>query len=196
MNGHDRAQLAAEKTGDSEKMAATVGHVRRAGIKDASDIATVHVRSWQGAYSGLLPQDYLDQLNPANRVKAWHDAILNADLPKNGVLVAVLDGRICGFTGFGATRDPDVDSQQVSEVYAIYLHPGAWGKGLGRSLMTEALTNLAVTGYEQATLWVLDSNARARQFYAKGGWAEDGAVKQDDSRGFRISEVRYRRQLP
>ena len=68
--------------------------------------------------------------------------------------------------------------------------------GLGRSLMTAALATLAVAGYTQATLWVLESNARARQFYTKGGWAQDGAVMQDDSRGFPISEVRYRRPLP
>jgi hypothetical protein len=42
---------------------------------------------------------------------------------------------------------------------------------------------------------VLDSNARARRFYACGGWSQDGAVKQDDSRGFVLNEVRYRRAL-
>ena len=57
-------------------------------------------------------------------------------------------------------------------------------------------TVFATAGFTQATLWVLESNARARQFYAKGGWVEDGAVTQDDSHGFPISEVRYRRQLP
>ena len=118
----------------------------------------MHVRSWQGAYAGLLPQDYLDKLDPANRA--------------------------------------DGDPRQVGEIYAIYLHPRAWGTGLGRSLMTAALATLAVAGYTQATLWVLESNARARQFYTKGGWAQDGAVMQDDSRGFPISEVRYRRPLP
>jgi hypothetical protein len=42
---------------------------------------------------------------------------------------------------------------------------------------------------------VLDSNDRARRFYVRNGWAEDGAVKVDDTRGFPISEVRYRRSL-
>jgi ribosomal protein S18 acetylase RimI-like enzyme len=193
---YDGGRIQRRRLEKSEKMNAAMGHVRRAGIEDAPDIAAVHVRSWQGAYRGLLPQDYLDQLDPASRLKVWEDAALNADWPRNGVLVAVLDGSICGFAGFGATRDTDGDQQQVGEVFAIYLHPQAWGKGLGRSLMADALGNLAAAGYTQATLWVLDSNARAREFYAKGGWVEDGAVKLDDSRGFPISEVRYRRQLP
>ncbi len=176
-------------------MNTTTGHVRRAGIEDARDIAAVHVRSWQGAYAGLMPQDYLDQLDPANRRELWQRAVLNADWPRSGVLVAVLDGDVCGFSGFGATRDADGDPRQVGEVFAIYLLPGTWGKGLGRSLMTGTLASLSAAGYTSATLWVLESNARARQFYAKGGWVEDGAVTQDDSRGFPISEVRYRRQL-
>ncbi|HEU5421786.1 MAG TPA: GNAT family N-acetyltransferase, partial [Streptosporangiaceae bacterium] len=67
-------------------------------------------------------------------------------------------------------------------------------RGLGRMLMAEAVSQLAA-GYEQATLWVLDTNDRARRFYARTGWAEDGAVLQDDSRGFPITEVRYRRSL-
>jgi GNAT superfamily N-acetyltransferase len=172
------------------------GHVRRASPEDAAQIATVHVRSWQAAYRDLLPQDYLDRLDPADRLQRWRDTVLGADWPRNGVIVAVMDGKVCGFAGFGATRDTDGDPQRVGEVAAIYLLPEAWGKGLGRSLMADALGYLAAAGYMQATLWALESNARARRFYAMGGWAEDGVVKQDDSRGFSITEVRYRRQLP
>jgi hypothetical protein len=45
-------------------------------------------------------------------------------------------------------------------------------------------------------LWVLDANERARRFYERTGWAPDGADLTDDSRGFTIREVRYRRDLP
>ncbi|MBV9093965.1 MAG: hypothetical protein JO132_08830 [Streptosporangiaceae bacterium] len=62
--------------------------------------------------------------------------------------------------------------------------------------MAAALERLAAAGFEQAILWVLDSNVRARRFYEAGGWSTDGAVKDDDSRGFRMTEVRYRRPLP
>jgi len=30
-------------------------------------MATVHVRSWKGAYAGLIPQSYLDALRPELR---------------------------------------------------------------------------------------------------------------------------------
>jgi RimJ/RimL family protein N-acetyltransferase len=61
--------------------------------------------------------------------------------------------------------------------------------------MDGAVAGLAQFGYVEATLWVLDANARARRFYERAGWAPDGAVMTDDSRGFRIREVRYRRTL-
>lgn len=46
-----------------------------------------------------------------------------------------------------------------------------------------------------ATLWVLTSNARARSFYERQGWADDGAVKAERRGTAVLEEVRYRRRL-
>jgi ribosomal protein S18 acetylase RimI-like enzyme len=62
--------------------------------------------------------------------------------------------------------------------------------------MSAALAELARGGYQHATLWVLDTNARARRFYDAAGFRPDGAEKTDDSRGFPVTEIRYRRSLP
>jgi hypothetical protein len=62
--------------------------------------------------------------------------------------------------------------------------------------MTAALGRLAAAGFAQATLWVLDANARARRFYEAGGWSDNGSVRTEDFQGLRLTEVRYRRQLP
>ena len=67
--------------------------------------------------------------------------------------------------------------------------------GTGRELMAGATAELARLGYTDAILWVLDTNDRARRFYVLAGWAEDGASKTDASRGFDITEVRYRTML-
>lgn len=61
--------------------------------------------------------------------------------------------------------------------------------------MDAAVDTLAELGFDAATLWVLEGNQRARRFYEKGGWSTDGATKVDDSPGFPIAEVRYRRPL-
>ncbi len=109
------------------------------------------------------------------------------------MLVAEEDGVVVGFAGVGPSRDEDANGK--GEVRAIYLLAERWVRGIGRALMDAALNGLRQAGYTQATLWVLDTNAQARQFYEAGGWAPDGATKQDDPRGFPITEVRYHREL-
>jgi len=169
--------------------------VRPARAEDAGQIAFVHVRSWQGAYRGLLPQAFLDGLDVAQRTRTWEQALAGPDDPKAAVLVADDGGSVIGFVGYFPSRDPDADPVLTGEIGAIYLLPGAWGGGIGRRLMDAALDALAAAGFTQATLWVLDSNVRARRFYEAGGWSADGTTKEDDSRGFPLSEVRYRRSL-
>ena len=104
-------------------------------------------------------------------------------------------GGITGFVDFGPSRDGDSDPQVTGEVFAIYAAPDAWGTGAGRALMGSAVAELARLGYADAVLWVLDANERARRFYGLAGWEPDGASKSDGSRGFDITEVRYRRTL-
>jgi ribosomal protein S18 acetylase RimI-like enzyme len=170
--------------------------IRAALPEDASGIAIVHVRSWQSAYRGLLPQAYLDRLDPAQRATRWEQHLAETDWSRAGILIADAGGRLLGFVSYGPARDDDADPQRIGQIYSIYLTSDAWGQGTGRQLMAAALERLAEAGFCQATLWVLDSNARARRFYEAGGWAADGSVMQDDSRGFPLIEVRYRRGLP
>jgi len=171
--------------------------VRRARPSDAAKIAAVHVASWQAGYRGLIPQDYLDGLDPARWTARRIQRLEHIDWSREGCFVIADDaGELSGFTHIGPTRDDDTDISIIGEVYAIYLAPPAWGKGLGRGLMAAGLAQLASCGYSEATLWVLSSNERARRFYQAAGFGPDGAIKVDDSRGFPLHEVRYRRRLP
>jgi ribosomal protein S18 acetylase RimI-like enzyme len=169
--------------------------IRAARVADASQITVVQVRSWQGAYRGLLPQAYLDGLDPAQRVGRWERSLAEAEDRRNGVLVADASGTLLGFVGYSPSRDGDADPARVGEIDAIYLLPNAWGKGVGRLLMDAALARLADARFDRVTLWVLDSNVRARRFYEAGGWLAGGTRKVEDSRGFPIAQVRYKRSL-
>lgn len=170
--------------------------VRPATLADADSIGKVHVRSWQSAYRGKMPQDHLDGLDPARRAELWRRIMTETKPSRGGVLVAVTEGGgIIGFASFGPSRDSDTDPRVTGEVGAIYADPDAWGTGAGRALMASAVAELARLGYADAILRVLDTNDRARRFYALAGWKEDGASKTDDSRGFDIAKVRYRRTL-
>jgi hypothetical protein len=59
--------------GEPEKMG--VMDIRPARLEDVPEIAVVHVRSWQAAYQGLLPQAYLDGLDPGQRIGQWERAL-------------------------------------------------------------------------------------------------------------------------
>lgn len=99
-----------------------------------------------------------------------------------------------GFASVGPCRDPDRPG--AGELYAIYLLPEAWGCGVGRELIIAGLDVLAGFKFAEATLWVLDTNARARRFYETAGWVIDDASRVEEGFGFPIPEVRYRRPCP
>lgn len=168
--------------------------IRSANHDDAARIGLVQVRSWQGAYHGLLPQDYLDHLDPARRAEFWKRQISGMSA-RAGLLVAETGSELTGFAAFCPSRDDDANPDLTGEVSAIYVMPSTWSTGVGRQLMSAAVGRMTANGFTDATLWVLDTNDRARGFYAKAGWAPDGVTKTDESSGFPINEVRYRRSL-
>lgn len=45
--------------------------IRPMTIADTSTVGEVHVRAWQSAYRGVMPDDYLDGLRPGNRADMW-----------------------------------------------------------------------------------------------------------------------------
>lgn len=169
--------------------------VRPARVGDEPGIARVHVASWQDAYRGHMPADYLAALDVDQRAEAWHQRLPAARRSRGDVLVAICGGDIVGFAHFGSSRDQDADPGRTGEIGAIYLQPESIGQGFGRLLMKRAVAGLAGHGYANATLWVLEGNTRARRFYERAGWTPDGAAKTDHSRSFPIPEVRYRRSL-
>jgi GNAT superfamily N-acetyltransferase len=166
--------------------------LRPATPQDAAAIAAVHVASWQVAYRGLLPDALLDGLDVDRRRTGWERLLTGA--PRHGAVVAEDDGRITGFAHTVPARDDDAD-EGTGEVTSIYTVAEAWGSGTGRALMAAAIEQLRAAGFRSATLWVLDSNGRARRFYERAGWTVDGAVKDDDLAGTPVRELRYRRNL-
>lgn len=166
--------------------------LRRAEVGDEPAVAAVHVRSWQVAYRGLLPDAYLDALDPAARAKRYTFGRTGPGRPVT--TVAVADGVIRGFATAGPCRDDDARS--AGELYAIYVHPDWWGSGTGRALIGAARGRLESLGYQQAVLWVLAGNERAQRFYRKDGWSGDGSARRDEVQGIVLDELRYRRPLP
>jgi ribosomal protein S18 acetylase RimI-like enzyme len=170
--------------------------IRPATIDDARALAAVHVASWQEAYRGLLPDDYLDQLEPGHRLAMWEQFLAATQWPRQGTLVAETGtGDVVGFASVCPTRDDDAVGPPTGELTGIYVDPARWGTGAGRALMTGAVDRLREAGFAQATLWVLRDNTRARRFYELAGWTPDGTEKDAVVAGVPVTEVRYRRDL-
>lgn len=158
---------------------------------DAIAVARVHVRSWQVAYRTLLPDDYLDQLRPEDRAQAYDFASLDPRKPRT--ILAAEDGLIYGFATTAPSRDPDLPDH--GELYALYVDPERWGRGIGIALMSAARAHLFETGFRNAVLWVLAGNVRAERFYRIGRWVPDGLRRTDSVWGVTVDEIRYRREL-
>ncbi|MGI5239195.1 N-acetyltransferase family protein [Dactylosporangium sp. CA-139066] len=169
--------------------------VRCADVTDALAIAVVHVISSRAAYQGLLPQRHPDSQDIDQRREVWERILAEADRPRSTTLVADNGDGLVGFADLCPTRDQDADPLTVGEITAIYLLPAVWGTGVGTLLLTESVNTLGEAGYRQATLWVLETNHRARRFYEANGWQADKAVKQDKTRGVLRTIVRYRRSV-
>lgn len=163
--------------------------LRDAVADDARAIAEVHVESWRWAYRGQLPDETLDRLDVAER-EAWWLAVLASDGAHARVIVAQSAGRVVGFAGIGAARDGDA-SAGTGELYAIYVAEGVAGTGVGRDLLLRSTTALGEEGFERATLWVLETNQRARRFYEREGWAWDGTTSTHLVECSNLPIVRY-----
>ena len=164
--------------------------VRRAIVQGAPALGRLHVRAWQAAYRGQMPDDYLDGLRPEERTASWERG-LRRDHDRDPVLVAEDNGRVVGFTLVGPAEDPE----GAGQLYAINVDPDHWGMGAGSALLAAAQAELARLGYTEAVLWVLPGNARARRFYEVAGWADDGAQRTGEAWGIVFTEMRYRRRL-
>lgn len=163
--------------------------IRPAAPADAGPIAVVHVASWREAYRGIVPDEYLDGLDADARADRWHDIL--TDLERgHAVWVAEEAAEVLGFAYLGPSRDEDAD-RSTMEIYAIYLEPHAWGRGVARELMRTVLA--AVPDGAPVTLWALDANDRARHFYRRSGFSPDGVEKMEEFGGEHLKEIRYRR---
>lgn len=164
--------------------------VRRAVADDTSEVAAVHVKAWQWAYHGLLPVSVLYGMSAGHREGTWRKMIIAGQASRSSVWVAERSGRIVGFTVTGVPQDAGY-STDTAEVLAIYQLEEVSQTGVACRMMVRALDDLRARGFRLAILWVLESNARARRFYERGGWRPDGAARTDRLGRFVVHQVRY-----
>lgn len=165
--------------------------IRPAELKDAPGIAKVHVRTWQCAYKGQMPDSYLDSLSIERRTESWQHILSNSESKDNAkTFVALINGEVVGFCSVSHCRDNDMSSD-TGELWSIYVDQDQMGKGIGTALWNEGLNYLKKEGYKKATLWVLDTNEKTIKWYEDKGWKVEGKTKVDVRDGFKLHETRY-----
>lgn len=167
--------------------------VRPAAPRDAKAIADIHVATWQAAYQGVIPDDFLKAMTVEKRLAYWREAIEFSD-PQ--ILVAVDADKVIGFVGFDRSRDAGTKST-VGEIWALYITPEHWRQGAGLALWDGARDGLKDEGCTQVTLWVLVANERALQFYeqAAGFKREMPSLRTTAFGATKLEEIRLKRTI-
>ena len=180
-------------------MIVLVADIRPASVADANAIAALHGRSFLATYPDLSRTIAATKQGLSRRVALWTDRLENPP-PGCATFVASEDLRIHGFVFVGPSGDAHHKDDGIGQVFSIHVDPSLWGGGIGTRLLDHALDFLESCGFEEATLWVVAGNDRARQFYETLGWHLDGlqrkeilAVEGPD--GDEVDVVRYRLEL-
>jgi ribosomal protein S18 acetylase RimI-like enzyme len=167
--------------------------VRRANINDVTDIGVIAVLSWQAAYRGLMPDEFLNGLDLNKRTNGFRELVQNPDITI--LVVNDDDDNVVGYSILNTSRDADAPPA-TGEIGAIYVHPGKWKRGFGGTLLSESIEHARERGFGELTLWVLEANERARGFYEYFGFTADDNLKEvKRPEGFIMREVRYRLNL-
>jgi ribosomal protein S18 acetylase RimI-like enzyme len=154
---------------------------------DAATLQGLHRLTWKATYRAYAGELWYTHQLAAHALRDWEEIVRAQIAHGGGVLIAKRDGAIVGFCQYGL-GDED-DSAQTGHIHRLYVLPAQQRSGVGRSLLSASVEQLRQTGVHAATLWVLESDRRARTFYERMGWKPDGARTADPT------DLRYRLSL-
>jgi GNAT superfamily N-acetyltransferase len=142
--------------------------IRRGVPAEAQALAQLHLDVWDDAYTGLMPQEILDERRAKvdERIERWR-GILGQDEPT--WLFENAEGLV-GFVSIGPTRGPR--HRHPLQLFALYVRAGYWGTGVGYVLFEQAV------GDRVASLRMLANNEWAISFYQRQGFRLDGSLDE------------------
>ncbi len=138
---------------------------RTATKEDRESIARLHARSWQLHYRGMLRASYLEKEVLSDRLAIWLKRFTVVD-PKQYILIAEVDGQLCGFVSVYLNSDP----QWGALIDNLHVEKEWQGRGLGRQLMQQSAKWVKQQQpHSTLYLWVLAQNKAAIVFYERMG---------------------------
>lgn len=158
-----------------------------AGAEDADAIAALHAESWQDAYRGLVPDDYLDGPLLDERLAFWRARLARPSSDRL-TLKAMSGGEMAGFACVLRDEDPEWGPLLDN----LHVKPALKGRGIGARLLRASREWAAqVAPGRTLHLWVIENNLPARRFYDRQGGLVNGRSVHEMTAGVVIAAVRY-----
>lgn len=139
--------------------------VRRARRDEASALTALHHRTALIALRGIFPPDAPPPSFAEDLARWQHWLGSDADEGSSCYVATAAGDQPVGVVVAG----PDPDEPSVGHLARLYVDPDHWVHGIGTALYDVAMADLAAR-FSEATLWVLEGNARARRWYERLGW--------------------------
>ena len=140
--------------------------IRQAGAPDMAAVADLWHEGWHDGHAGKVP----DGLTDLRTLEAFHE---RTPLRVADTSVAVSEsGELLGFVMVVG-----------DEVEQVFVGRSSRGTDLASRLLAEAERRVAAGGHSSAWLAVVAGNARARRFYEKQGWVDEGDLPYEVTAG-------------
>lgn len=147
--------------------------IDKASTRDAREMAEVQLSGLRVAYQGLLPEQLLGHSSIGTRAMHWQTWVQRR---RALTYAARLDGNLAGFVA-AHTAPREVESEESTEVTALFVAPLYWGKGIATALISRILREFPDDGDRAVVAWVLESNERAKRFYTARSFQPDGGTR-------------------
>jgi GNAT superfamily N-acetyltransferase len=168
--------------------------VRAARAQDVEAVATIQVRAWRIGYAGLIPTKALAEMTGDEALEVWRSkwaqAIEQPPSPRHRVLVAVAGERVTGFAAHAPAEEPDLDAATTAELLTLLVDPEHGRAGHGSRLLAATADLLREDGHTTLVSWVFQDDTAMRGFLQPAGWAPDGARREIDLAGERLTMIR------
>ncbi len=161
--------------------------IRKPTLDDVDKISEISVNGWKSAYSGLIPDDYLEKLSINKSKERFQDAVLN----KSENIDVYEDVYVKAFAFHNRSRDEDL--KEYYELTAIYVDPKLKNQGIGSKLIKYIENHAKKLGYTNLLIWVLEGNNKSINFYKKHGYKFDGKTK--DIEMWNCRELRLSKEI-
>ncbi len=164
--------------------------IRQAAPEDAAAIAEMHIASWHAAYTGIVSQAWLDSRNLDESSERWKNNLSGPADQKQITFLAFKGDFLVGFATAGQSRSEAYSD--YAELWAIYVRPQYFGKGVGRVLFNRCAAYVQEIDYKNMFVNVLFDNDLARKFYERIGASviegSNGTVELGDQK---YNDIKY-----